>query len=216
MTTNKGGPGDVARMLAIDVALPTGAYYALHAMGVSTFAALALSGVIPLARTLLQFARERTLNGLALVVLATNVAGMILTFVSGDARMMIAKDSIGSGVTGVVILVSAATARPLLTAALRPFLTNGDAARETAWERLMTGPGRFSSILRRASVVWGCAFVLESAARVVGAFTLPIDTMVWLGTVIFVAALLTSMVLTGVVTSRAGALMASETELVAA
>jgi hypothetical protein len=47
------------------------------------------------------------------------------------------------------------------------------------------------------------------------AFSPPIDTMVWLGTVIFVATLVMSLVI-GAVTSRAGDLIARETEQVAA
>src|ERR1044072_4291915 len=103
--TNENAPAALAKTLGVEIAVPLGVYYGLHSLGFSDFAALALSGVFPLARTLLQFAKNRTINGLALVVLVTNVVGMLLTFVSGDARMMIAKDSIGSGITGVVILI---------------------------------------------------------------------------------------------------------------
>ena len=40
------------KTLAIEVAVPTGVYYALHSLGASDFTALAVSGVFPLARTL--------------------------------------------------------------------------------------------------------------------------------------------------------------------
>ncbi|MFJ9781813.1 VC0807 family protein [Amycolatopsis sp. NPDC101161] len=212
--TNNGSP---LKSLVIEIAVPIGVYYGLHALGVSVFLSLALSGVVPLARTLQQLAKHRTLNGLALVVLVTNVVGMLLTFVSGDARMMIAKDSIGSGITGLVILVSAFTAAPIMTKAMRPFLTRGKAENEAAWERL-SGTARFDSILRHTSVIWGIGFVLESAARVVGAFTLPVETMVWLSTVIFVSAFALMMVAGGKVAEQAGKLIAADAqrELVAA
>ena len=218
--TNDNAPASLLRTLAIDIALPTGVYYGLHSLGVSVFLSLALSGVVPLARTLFQFAKNRTLNGLALVVLVTNVVGMLLTFVSGDARMMIAKDSIGSGITGLVILISAFTAQPLMTKALRPFLTHGKADHEAAWERL-SGGRRFESVLRRASFIWGIGFVLESAARVVGAFTLPVETMVWLSTVLFVGSFAVIMVVAGAASKTAGEMVANEAtrvtrELVAA
>ncbi len=212
--TNNGSP---LKSLAIDIAVPIGVYYGLHALGVSVFLSLALSGVVPLARTLQQFAKHRTLNGLALVVLVTNVVGMLLTFVSGDARMMIAKDSLGSGITGLVILASAFTAAPIMTKTIQPFLTRGKAENEAAWERL-AGTPRFEKIMRRTSVIWGIGFVLESAARIVGAFTLPIETMVWLSTVIFVGAFAVIMVIGGKTAEQAGKLIAAdaEKELVAA
>src|SRR3954470_92603 len=160
--TNDNGPGSLIQTLGIEIAVPLGVYYGLHSLGVNDFTALALSGVFPLARTLFQFAKHRTLNGLALVVLVTNVVGMLLTFVAGDARMMIAKDSIGSGITGLVILVSAFTAQPIMTKTMRPFLTRGNAEREAAWERL-SGTAQFDAVLRRCSVIWGIGFALESS-----------------------------------------------------
>lgn len=208
----------VLRTLGVEIAVPLGVYYGLHSLGASDFTALALAGVFPLARTLFQFAKNRTLNGLALVVLVTNVAGMLLTFVSGDARMMIAKDSIGSGITGLVILISAFTAQPIMTKALRPFLTHGDADHEAAWERLR-GNARFEAAVRRSSFVWGVGFMLESAARVVGAFTLPVSTMVWLSTVVFVGSFAVIMLISGASAKEAGAMVAAEArrrELVAA
>jgi hypothetical protein len=213
MTTNKheNGLGSLVQTLAVEIALPIGVYYGLHSLGMSTFLSLALSGVVPLARTLLQFAKDRTLNGLALVVLVTNVVGMLLTFVSGDARMMIAKDSIGSGIIGIVVLVSAFTAQPIMTKALRPFLTHGKADHEAAWDRL-SGTARFDTILRRNSFIWGIGFMLESAARVAGAFTLPVETMVWLSTVIFIGAFVVIMLVAGAVSQEAGKMVALEAE----
>jgi len=207
--TNDNGPGSLIQTLGIEIAVPLGVYYGLHSLGANDFTALALSGVFPLARTLFQFAKHRTLNGLALVVLVTNVVGMLLTFVAGDARMMIAKDSIGSGITGLVILISAFTAQPIMTKTLRPFLTHGKADHEAAWERLQTDK-RFGTVLRRGSFIWGVGFVLESAARVVGAFTLPISTMVWLSTVIFVVSFAVIMVVAGVSAKEAGEMVGRE------
>ncbi|WP_290059648.1 VC0807 family protein [Amycolatopsis solani] len=201
--------GSPLQTLAIEIAVPIGVYYGLHALGASVFLSLALSGVVPLARTLYQFAKYRTLNGLALVVLVTNVVGMLLTFVSGDARMMIAKDSIGSGITGLVILVSAFTAAPIMTKTIQPFLTRGKAENEAAWDRL-AGTAKFLGIMRRTSVIWGIGFVLESAARVIGAFTLPIETMVWLSTVIFVSTFAVLMVVGGKVAEQAGKLIVAD------
>jgi intracellular septation protein A len=218
--TNNSAPASLFKTLAIEIAVPTGVYYGLHSLGLSVFLSLALSGVVPLARTLFQFAKNRTINGLALVVLVTNVVGMLLTFVAGDARLMIAKDSIGSGITGLVILISAFTAQPIMTKALRPFLTHGKADHEAAWERL-SGNRRFETVLRRASFVWGIGFMLESAARVVGAFTLPVETMVWLSTVLFIGFFAVIMVVAGAMSAEAGELVANEAktetrELVAA
>ncbi|MGW3961985.1 VC0807 family protein [Amycolatopsis sp. NPDC005003] len=215
MTTNQPGNA-LLKTLAIEIAVPIGVYYALHSLGASDFTALAASGVFPLGRTLYQFAKDRTLNSLALVVLITNVVGMLLTFVTGDARMMIAKDSLGSGITGLVILASAFTAAPIMTKTMRPFLTRGNAEREAAWERLGHNE-KFNAILRRCSVIWGVGFALESSIRIIGAFTLPVPTMVWLSTAIFAGSFAVIMVVSGKVAEQAGKMIAANAKpLVAA
>ncbi|WP_103347922.1 VC0807 family protein [Amycolatopsis sp. CA-128772] len=210
MTTNQPGNA-LLKTLAIEIAVPAAVYYGLHSLGASDFTALAASGVFPLVRTLYQFARDRTLNSLALVVLTTNVVGMLLTFVTGDARMMIAKDSLGSGITGLVILASAFTAAPIMSKTMRPFLTRGKAEREAAWERL-SGTGTFDAVLRRCNVIWGIGFALESSARIVGAFTLPVSTMVWLSTVLFAGSFAVIMVVSGKVAEKAGKMIAAEAQ----
>ena len=52
-----------------------------------------------------------------------------------------------------------------------------------AWDRLSTASARFRRLELAFSTVWGLALLAECAARLVGAYTLPVTTMVWLGTV---------------------------------
>ncbi|WP_432134402.1 MULTISPECIES: VC0807 family protein [unclassified Streptomyces] len=181
--------------LIVDVAVPLGSFYLLKdGFGTSTLAALAWSSVGPALRTAWSVVRERTANGLALLILVVNVVGLVLSFVSGDPRLMLAKDGAVSSTVGIGILVSVALGRPMMTAAVRPLMVRGDAARDAAWERLVSGTRTGSAVFRRKerlfSVVWGVVLLAECVARVVGAYTLPVDTMVWLGGV-FVAVAMT-------------------------
>ncbi|MER6961827.1 VC0807 family protein [Streptomyces sp. NPDC000618] len=180
--------------LIVDVAVPLGSYYLFKsAFGMSTFAALAWSSVVPAGRTLWSAVRERTVNGLAGLILVVNVVGLVLSFLSGDPRLMLAKDSGVSSTVGIGILVSVALGRPMMTAGLKPFLVKGDAVREAAWERLESGASVASADFRRRerafSVVWGVVLLAECVVRVVGAYTVPVDTMVWLGSVVMVVAI---------------------------
>ncbi|MFF2661459.1 VC0807 family protein [Kitasatospora sp. NPDC058032] len=188
--------GKALRPLAVDIAGPLAGFYLLHSgLGLSEFAALAWSSAFPVARTVLGLVGERTLNRFAALMLGVNLVGLALTAVSGDARLMLAKDSVLSGFMALAILASAPTARPLMSAALRPFLTKGDPARDDAWDRLATGSRAFRRHERLFSAVWGGALLAECAARVVGAFTLPVATMAWLSTVLLVAGLAAGSVL---------------------
>ena len=181
-----GRPGLAAalRPLAIDVGVPLGAYYLLRdALGVSLWLSLALSGIGPAVRSVAGLVAERRLNLLAVLMLAVSLAGIGVSFVTGDPRAMIAKDSAISSVIAFAILGSVVLRRPLMSAGLKPFMTRGHAERIAAWDRLAATSGRFRRLERAFSTIWGLALLAECVARLVGAYTLPVTTMVWLGTV---------------------------------
>ncbi|MEU9915041.1 VC0807 family protein [Streptomyces sp. NPDC051001] len=193
--------------LIVDVAVPVGSYYLFKdAFGMSTFAALAWSSAVPAGRTVWSVARERTVNGLAALILVVNAVSLLLGLVSGDPRLMLAKDSGVSSIIGVGILVSVALGRPMMTAGFKPFLVRGDSAREAAWRRLADGTAEGSAAFLRAervfSVVWGVVLLAECVARVVGAYTLPVDTMVWLGSVILAGSMTLAFVVSRVVAAE--------------
>ncbi|MHB9859939.1 VC0807 family protein [Streptomyces sp. YIM S03343] len=191
----------------LDVAVPIGAYYLLKdALGTSTFAALAWSSLVPAVRTAWSVVKERKANGLAALILVVNVVSLTLSFVSGDPRLMLAKDSAVSSTIGIGILVSVALGRPMMTAGLKPFVVRGDEAREAAWERLAGGAAERSAAFLRLervfSLVWGAVLLAECVVRVIGAYTVPVDTMVWLGSVIMIAAMSLGMVVGGAVAAK--------------
>lgn len=195
-----GGPGLVAslRPLLIDVGIPVGSYYLLRdGFGASLWLSLALSSIGPAVRAVAGIAAERRANLLALLMLAVNVAGIAVSFLTGDPRAMIAKDSIVSSVIAFAILGSVALRRPLMSAGLKPFVTRGQPAREAAWERLSAESPRFHRLELLFSAIWGLALLAECAARLIGAYTLPVTTMVWLGTVFTLGAIGLAMVAGG-------------------
>ena len=184
------GAAGSLRPLAIDVAIPLCTYYLLRdGLGASLWLALAASSVLPAVRSVAGIVARRQLNLLALLMLAVNVAGIGVSLATGDPRLMIAKDSAISSVIGLVILGSVAVRRPLMTAGLKPWLTRGAAGRTAAWDRLLAGSARFRRLESLFSVIWAFVLLGECAARIIGAFTLPVPTMAWLGTVILLSAI---------------------------
>jgi hypothetical protein len=123
-----------------------------------------------------------------------SVVGIAVSFATGDPRLMIAKDSVISSVIGIAILVSVAIRRPLMSAGLKPFMTRGRAERIAAWDRLAAASPRFRRLELLFSAIWGLTLLAECAARLVGAFTLPVPTMAWLGTVLTVGSIAVAIV----------------------
>jgi hypothetical protein len=181
----------------VDLAVPLGSYYVLRAAGCELVTALALSSIAPAARTVFGLVRNRTVNGLAALTVAVNVVSIAISFWSGDPRIMLAKDGAVSSTIGIAILISAFAGRPLMTAGLRPFLIKADAAKAAAFDRLLVSSPRFRRLERMFSLIWGVFLIGECVTRVVCAFTLPVGTMVWLGTVIMLAAIFGAMGICG-------------------
>jgi hypothetical protein len=189
--------------LVIDVAVPIGSYYLFKdGFGTSTLMALGLSSVVPAVRTVWGVVKERTLNAFAALILFVNVAGLLLSFVAGDPRLMLAKDSGISSVIGIGILASVVMGKPMMTAGMKPWLVKGVAAREAAWTRLQDRSSAFRRAERVFSVVWGVVLLAECVVRVVGAYTLPVDTMVWMGSVVLAVAMTLGFVLSGALAAR--------------
>lgn len=215
-TAKAGNPMVTALLpLAVDVAVPLGVYYAAHSVfGVSLVGSLIVSSVVPAVRTLHGLLRNREFNGMAGLMLAVNLVGLLTTLLTGDPRLMIAKDGLVSSAVGAGILVCALRGKPLMAAGLRPFLTRGEARPEAAWERLAAGSAAgatvFATLTRRHSLIWGGALLLECAARVAGAYTLPLTTMVWLPTVFLIGAIGLAGVVSGPYTERLKKLVADE------
>ncbi|MEY9889658.1 intracellular septation protein A [Catenulispora sp. MAP5-51] len=176
--------------LVLDIAIPLGGYYALHAgLGVGTAAALGLSSVVPAARTIFAAVAKRQLNALAMLMLTVNVVAIALTFVSGDARLMLAKDSAVSSTIALGILWSVRGGKPMMSAGLKPFVTKGDTRRTAAWDELRAESAEFRAKENLYSLIWGGWLLAECVARLIGAFTLPVSTMAWLGTVVLAVAI---------------------------
>jgi hypothetical protein len=178
------------RDLAIDLGIPLGTYYLLRdGLGASLWLSLAVSSIGPAVRSVYAMVARHELNLLATLMVAVNAAGIVVSFLTGDPRAMIAKDSIVSSVVAFAILGSVVLRRPLMSAGLKPFMTKGEPRRAAAWDRLSAASPRFRRLELLFSTIWGLALLAECAARLVGAYTLPVTTMVWLGTVMTLGAI---------------------------
>lgn len=187
------------RDLAIDIGFPLGSYYLLRdGFGLSLLLSLAVSSVGPAIRSGYGLLAKRELNTLAILMLIVNIAGIGVSFVTGDPRALIAKDSIVSSVIGFSMLGSVALQRPIMTPGLRIFLTKGTDRREEAWERLHATSATFRRLNGLYTVIWGTALLADCTARLIGAYTLPVTTMVWLGGVLTMGAIGVAILVGGV------------------
>ena len=167
------------RGLAWDVGLPVVTYYALHLLGASDWVALLASALLAGLRIVLGALRQRALNPFATVMLLVFGIGLVLTFVSGDPRFLLVKESFVTGAAGLTFLVTGLRGRRPLTLAAQQSWTPDQAA--ALAERYRTDPD-----VRRGhrfvSLVWGVGLLVEAALRVPLVYLLPPSVMVGVST----------------------------------
>ncbi|MGW4521551.1 VC0807 family protein [Amycolatopsis sp. NPDC004378] len=166
-----------------DVALPMALYYVLRSFEVAPLWALLVSAVPPVLRTGYVLARHRRIDPVSAFVLAVLLINATVAIFSGDARLLLIRSAWLTLPLGAVMLASVvAGRRPLLFRAvctLQP-------ARAGDLERLWGLSPAFRDRWRTATLWWGTGLVLLAGAVVVLAFTLPVDVVPILDSVLTV------------------------------
>jgi hypothetical protein len=164
----------LVRGLAWDVGVPLAVYYVLHLAGATDWAALLAATGAAVCRLLWSAFKGHALNPFAMLMVIVFGLGLGLSFITGDPRFLLLKDSAITGGIGVSFVVLAALGHPLTL----------DAAKTWSPERAgeMDRDFRRNPAVHRwhlkVSVVWGAALIAEASTRAVLVYLLPIDVMV--------------------------------------
>ena len=162
----KGGRLRSITMIVIfDIAGPLVAYNVLRSAGLTAVTALLISGVFPAVGVTIGVIRHRRLDVVGALVLAGIVVGTVLGLVSHSARLLLVEGSVPTAIFGVACLGSLWTRHPLMFSFAWEF-TGPDTAKGQEMTRLWQYEG-YRRVFRVITAVWGAAFLLEAALRVV-------------------------------------------------
>jgi len=159
--------------LLVNAAAPLIAYQILTGNGVPTAQALTASAVFPVIGLGWSIARTRQADVIGLVSLAFIVVGVAASAISGDTRFILIKESMVTGVFGLLCLASLLFPRPLMFYFGRQFSSAGDPARAAAFGGMWQNP-KFRAVNRNMTLVWGVGYLCEAAVRIALSFTLAI------------------------------------------
>lgn len=168
-------------MLLWDVGAPLAAYYGLRALGVADLQALLFGALLAALRVVWTFLRTRSFNGFAGLMAALLGVGLVLTFVSGDSRFLLVKESFATGAAALVLLASCLGRTPLLLVVVRE---GANEAKRQEIDRLCAEIPAFRNAFRRMTVVWGVVLLAEAVLRVPLVYLLPVDAMIGLSIVL--------------------------------
>jgi hypothetical protein len=155
----------ISMIVIFDIAAPLVAYNVLRSAGLTAVTALLLSGVFPAVGVAVGVIRHRRLDVVGAVVLAGIVMGTVAGLVSHNARLVLVEGSVPTAVFGVVCLGSLWARHPLMFSLAREF-TGPDTAKGQEMTRLWQYEG-YRQVFRVITAVWGVAFLIEAALRVV-------------------------------------------------
>jgi hypothetical protein len=158
----------LAAIAIFDVGAPLALYSVLRSAGQSTVTALLLSGVFPLLHTLFGIIRHRRLDVVGALVIAGIAVGAIFALFSHSAKPVLAEGSVPTAVFGACCLISLWTRRPLMYGFALQFI-GADTPRGREMTMLWQYEG-FRHVFRLITAVWGIAFLLEAAVRVIVVF----------------------------------------------
>jgi hypothetical protein len=119
-------------------------------------------------------------------MLVIMIASLVTSLIAGNPRIMVAKESVISGVLGILSLASLASKRPAFFYLIQKFFSMNPEEWEKRWDQ----KAEFRRVLRLMSLVWGVGFTVEAIVRIVIAFTLPIQTSIILSPILMYIAII--------------------------
>jgi len=168
----------------LNIVLPFAGFLVLDHEHVGTVTALTIVAIFPVAAILYGWVRTHHTDALSIVSLLFIVLGIATSFITGSARFLLLKESVFTGVFGLVFLGSLLRERPLGFYFGRQFVARGDPARTARWDDLWQYPG-FRHSQRVITAVWGVGWILDAAIRVVLVFMLSVTVFMVVSQVMF-------------------------------
>ena len=178
----------VVPTLVFDALLPYLVYELVKRQfpGVSEIAALAASAVPPAAYGLYEIIRKGHLDIIGSIVLAGIVVSAAATFVGGDPKLVLIRESFVTGAVGIICLASLAWPwRPLMFYIGRQFTVGQDAEGIAWFDQMWRDRPGARQTFRILTVVWGIGWIGEFALRIVLVELLTVPQMLAIGPILF-------------------------------
>jgi uncharacterized membrane protein YfcA len=161
------------RTLLIDVALPFVAVQILQRwFAVPAISAFAIAAVFPAASVAIDWAREKRVDWIGVLVLAGFALGIATALLTDQIGFAALRGAPLFAAFGVAALASLARKKPLMFFVARTVETQGDAEKMAPWNARLDEP-RFRAVMRRLTLVWGLACVIEAVLGAFAAFLFP-------------------------------------------
>jgi hypothetical protein len=145
---------------------------------------LMVAGVFPAAHSVIGIARRRSLDIVAVIVIVGISVSIVATFVGGDPKLLLIRESFVTGALGLLGLSSMLWKRPLMFHIGRQMSTGRDPVLVARFDALWQRP-RGRRTFRVMTLVWAIGWLVEFALRIVMVETLTIPTVLAISPFVF-------------------------------
>lgn len=171
----------------LDVGLSVVVYYAANLLGASAYVSLLAGTIVAGLRTVWVAVAQRRIDLFSSFLMLLFGLGLGLSFLTGDPRFLLAKESVTTFCAGAALLGSCVLGRPLAYYAARRLAHSAGGARQREFD----ATAQDETLRRRwyqISLVWGVGLTADSVLRIVGVYALPFDTAAALSQALLIGA----------------------------
>ncbi|KAF9307979.1 hypothetical protein BG003_011796 [Podila horticola] len=195
----------LAISMFIDVVLPVILYYTLKSH-ISALAALLISSAPPAINCAAKFFVYRRVDPIGLLIIFGFVLSAILSFIDGNPRLLLLRDSFVTGASGLIFLASlipikigkfqvkpltyGVSAQMMTASPSIQYFVEGNLVERSLSEFCWQWSRRYRRGMRAMTAVWGIALLLEFTLRLIFYFSsMTLDQLVMWGNIVLVCTL---------------------------
>jgi uncharacterized membrane protein (DUF485 family) len=145
--------------------------------------AIMASAIPPMVWSLVQFARSRKIDAISVMVLGGIGLSLLGFALGGSPKLLLMRESLITGLIGIVFVASALIGRPLMYVLASASLKRQSAEDSAEFETFKDDPA-FRRMMTVMTIVWGVGFIVETAIRSVLVFSLPVGRFLNIGPIV--------------------------------
>jgi hypothetical protein len=145
--------------------------------------AIMASAAPPMVWSLVEFARKRRVDAISVMVLGGIGLSLLGFALGGSPKLLLMRESLITGLIGVVFVGSAVIGRPLMYVLASASLKRQSAEDSAEFETYKDDPA-FRRMMGVMTIVWGIGFIVETAVRSVLVFSLPVGRFLIIGPIV--------------------------------
>ena len=159
--------------LAENVAGPIITYLVVRSLGATDVVALLVSAAVSVVILGLTWWRTGEIHGLGALVLLRFALSLVMAFIWNDARWLLIKDSVITGIIGVVALLTLLTSTPMIER-IRADLSPDRAS----FDGRLESDGNLRRVHRRLTALWGVALIADAVIETIIILSVPVPVAV--------------------------------------